>query len=147
MDDQRDCYEDTIDADVIDIEKIAVSAQEAAAKLTIKLGEVPQVREMRLKRIAEAHVYEIQTAIMAHICVGTRGTVQRSDRESRIRNAITSLHTLDPVKLLIERDAVRGLLLLMSLIGMAAAGTGFYLALPGQRRPPAAVLLHSDERR
>ena len=58
------------------------------------------------------------------------GTVSRSDRESRIRNAIASLHTLDPVKLLIEREAVRkGLLIVASLIGIAAVCTGYALAL------------------
>ena len=201
-------------SDVIDIKKVSVSAQEAAAKLTTKLGEVPQVREVTLKRIADTDVYEIHTSshgphlidaqsgetfsitaqraeaiAKRHIASGPRelkvdllsrhefrypwgplpayrvvleqdpsivyyvsardGTVQRSDRESRIRNAIAGLHTLDPVKLLIEREAVRkGLLLLLSLIGMAAVGTGFYLALPRQRRQPAAVRtsVHRTER-
>jgi hypothetical protein len=57
------------------------------------------------------------------------GAVQRSNRESRIRNAIASLHTLEPIKLLIGREAIRkGLLILTSLIGIAAVSTGFYLA-------------------
>ena len=58
------------------------------------------------------------------------GTVSRSDRESRIRNAVASLHTLDPIKLLIEREAFRkGLLIVASLIGIAAVCTGYALAL------------------
>ena len=63
------------------------------------------------------------------------GTVQRSDRSSRIRRAITSLHTFEPLKLITKRDAVRrGLLVLLSVVGVGVAGTGYYLALP-RRRP------------
>ena len=63
------------------------------------------------------------------------GTVRRSDRWSRIRGAITSLHTFEPVKLVTKRDAVRkGLLVLLSVVGMGVAGTGYYLARP-RRRP------------
>jgi hypothetical protein len=62
------------------------------------------------------------------------GTVSRSDRESRIRNAIASLHTLDPVKLLIEREVFRkGMLILAGMVGIAAVCTG--LALAVKRRP------------
>jgi Peptidase propeptide and YPEB domain len=62
------------------------------------------------------------------------GTVSRSDRETRIRNAIASLHTLDPVKLLIERKAFRkGMLILAGMVGIAAVCTG--LALAVKRRP------------
>jgi uncharacterized iron-regulated membrane protein len=189
----------------IDVKKVSVSTEEAVAKLTTKLGEVPQVREVRLKQIVDTDVYEILTAshgphlidarsgepfsitaqgaegiAKRHMASGPRelkiallsrhefaypwgplpvyrvvdaeepstvyyvsaidGTVRRSDRESRIRNAIASLHTLDPVKLLMQREVVRkGLLLLLSLIGIAAVGTGFYLALPRQRRQAAAA--------
>ena len=192
-------------SNVIDIRKVSVSAQEAVAKLTTKLGEMPQVKEMTLKRIADTDVYEIHTAshgshlidaqsgepfsitaqraegiAKGQMVPGARilqiellsqhtfdyswgplpayrivfeqdpsivyfvsahdGTVQRSDRESRIRSAIESLHTLDPVKLFSEREAVRkGLLFLLSLIGIAAVGIGFYLALPRQRRQPTAA--------
>jgi uncharacterized iron-regulated membrane protein len=59
------------------------------------------------------------------------GTVQRSDRRSRIRAAITSLHTFEPLTLVTERDRVRkGALLLLSFIGIGATATGYYLALP-----------------
>jgi hypothetical protein len=201
-------------SDVIDIKKVSLSAQEAVAKLTPKFGEMPQVREVTLKRIADRDVYEIHTAnhgphlidaqsgelysittqraadvAKRHMASGPPelkiellsrhefsypwgplpvyrvvseqdpstiyyvsahdGAVRRSDRESRIRNAIVSLHTLDPVKLLIEREAVRkGLLLSLSLIGIAAVGTGFYLALPRLRRQRVAVgsSMHRTER-
>jgi uncharacterized iron-regulated membrane protein len=201
-------------SDVIDMKKVSVSVQEAVAKLTTQLGEVPQVREVSLKRIADKDVYEVLTASHGQHLIDARsaepfsitaqgaeaiakrqvapgagvfqiellsrreftyregplpayrivfeqdpsvlyyvsardGTVSRSDRESRIRNAIASLHTLDPMRLLIEREAVRkGLLLLSSLIGIAAVGTGFYLAFPRQRRQPAAAgsSLHRTER-
>lgn len=58
------------------------------------------------------------------------GTVNRSDRETRIRNAIASLHTLDPVKLLIEREAFRkGILILAAIVDLAAVCTGLTLAV------------------
>ena len=59
----------------------------------------------------------------------TDGTVNRSDRESRLRNAIASLHTLDPIKLVVESDAFRkGLLIISGLIGLATVCTGLVLA-------------------
>ena len=62
------------------------------------------------------------------------GTVKHSNRESRVRNAIASLHTLDPVKLLIEREPFRkGMLILAGIVGVAAVCTG--LALAVKRRP------------
>jgi uncharacterized iron-regulated membrane protein len=184
----------------IDIEKVSVSAQEAVAKVATMLGELPQVREIKLKRVADTDVYEILTARHGSHLIDARsgepfsittqgaeaiakrhmksvpgelrvallsrheftypsgplpvyrvvdaeepstiyyvsatdGTVTRSDRESRIRNAIASLHTLEPVNFLIGRQAVRkGLLILISLVGIVAVGTGFYLAWPRQRR-------------
>jgi hypothetical protein len=201
-------------SDVIDMKKVSVSAQEAVAKVTTRLGEVPQVREVSLKRIADTDVYEVLTASHGLHLIDARfgepfsvtaqgaeaiakrqvvpgagvlqiellfrreftyregplpayrivleqdpsvlyyvsvrdGTVSRSDRESRIRSAIASIHTLEPVKLFMEREAVRkGLLLLSSLIGIAAVGTGFYLALPREGRQRAAVgsSVHRTER-
>lgn len=57
------------------------------------------------------------------------GTVTRSDRESRIRNAIASLHTLDPIKLVVQADGFRkGLLILTGFIGIGAVCTGLVLA-------------------
>lgn len=58
------------------------------------------------------------------------GTVRRSDRETRMRNAIASLHTLDPVKLLIKREAFRkGMLILAAMVGIVAVCTGLALAV------------------
>lgn len=69
------------------------------------------------------------------------GTVRHSDRETRIRGAITSLHTFQPLKLITRRAAVRkGLLLLLSVLGIMVAGTGYYLALP-RRRPSQQKLI------
>jgi hypothetical protein len=61
------------------------------------------------------------------------GTVRHSNRESRIRRAIVSLHTFEPIKLITKQNAVRkGMLVLLSLLGIGAALTGYFLAL--QRR-------------
>jgi peptidase YpeB-like protein len=58
------------------------------------------------------------------------GSVRRSERMDRIRGAITSLHTFDPIKLITKRDAVRnGLLIITAVIGIVASLTGYYLAL------------------
>jgi len=62
------------------------------------------------------------------------GTAQRSDRLNRIRTAIESLHTLEPLRLITERDWIRkGVLILLSVIGIGVAGTGYYLALLSRR--------------
>jgi len=58
------------------------------------------------------------------------GSVRRSDRVDRIRGAITSLHTFDPIKLVTRREAVRtGLLIITGVIAILASLTGYYLAL------------------
>jgi hypothetical protein len=58
------------------------------------------------------------------------GIVSQSNDLTRIRAIISSLHTFEPVRLLSPRDAVRkGLLVLFSLVGIAAASTGYYLAI------------------
>ena len=62
------------------------------------------------------------------------GTVSRSDRWSRAQNALASLHTFEPLKLLVRSSSVRrGLLIIASVIGIMAALTGYYLALPRRR--------------
>lgn len=84
---------------------------------------------------------------------GKNGTITQSNNLTRIRAIISSLHTFEPVKLLSQRDSIRkGLLLLFSLIGIAASLTGYYLAvLPYFRKRPRAKnlstttdLSHSD---
>jgi hypothetical protein len=63
------------------------------------------------------------------------GTVRRNDRRGRIRSAITSLHQFEPLKLVIEGNAVRkALLFLLSAVGIGVAGTGYYLALSRPQR-------------
>jgi hypothetical protein len=58
------------------------------------------------------------------------GVITQSNQLTRIRALISSLHTFEPVKLLSQRDSVRkGLLLLVSLVGIATALTGYYLAI------------------
>ena len=79
-------------------------------------------------------VFDDDRATVSYISTSD-GTVRRSDRWSRIRGAITSLHAFEPLKLITKRDAVRkGLLVLLSVVGVGVAGTGYYLALP-RRRP------------
>ena len=58
------------------------------------------------------------------------GSILRSDRWSRILGAIVSLHDFRPVTLFIQRESIRiGLLVLLSLVGIATAVTGYYLAV------------------
>lgn len=58
------------------------------------------------------------------------GSVRRSDRVDRIRGAITSLHTFDPIKLVIRPETVRtSLLIITGVIAILASLTGYYLAL------------------
>ena len=66
----------------------------------------------------------------------SRGTMYKVHKWLAVTvGAFTSLHTFEPLKLITKRDAVRkGLLVLLSMIGVGVAGTGYYLALP-RRRP------------
>jgi uncharacterized iron-regulated membrane protein len=58
------------------------------------------------------------------------GAVRRSDRWNRLRGVLESFHTFEPVKLLTKRDELRkGLLVLLSMVGIVAAATGYYLFL------------------
>ncbi len=77
-------------------------------------------------------VFNDDRATVSHVSMSD-GTVRRSDRLSRIKAAIKGMHTFEPVKLITERDAVRkGLLLLLAVVGIGAAGTGYYLAMLSQ---------------
>jgi hypothetical protein len=58
------------------------------------------------------------------------GVVRRSDRWNRLRGLLGSFHTFQPVKLVTSRDELRkGLLVLLSLVAIGAATTGYCLAL------------------
>jgi len=58
------------------------------------------------------------------------GTVRRSDRWNRIQGALASLHTFQPLKLVTTRDPFRrGLLVIVAIVGLAVAITGYCLAL------------------
>ncbi len=58
------------------------------------------------------------------------GNLWRSNNLTRIREAIMSLHTFAPISLFVRQDRVRKVvMLLFSLAGIAAALTGYYLAL------------------
>jgi hypothetical protein len=58
------------------------------------------------------------------------GAVQASNRWARIKTAIGSLHTFEPLKYIVQKDEARnGLLILLSLVGVGTVVTGYYLAL------------------
>ena len=60
------------------------------------------------------------------------GRVRRTDHWSRLRDTILHLHTLDT--LIIDQEGLRkALLVFLSLLGLAAIGAGYYLALPRRR--------------
>ncbi len=62
------------------------------------------------------------------------GTVQRSDPWSQFQNVIASLHTFHPLDLVTGWDGVRkGVLVVLGVIGIGAAATGYYLAIPRRR--------------
>ena len=71
--------------------------------------------------------------------VSTRdGEIRRSDRWTRIQGAISSLHTFEPIKLIVRGERVRKALLILSgAVGIAAALSGYYLAIPRRRRKAA----------
>jgi uncharacterized iron-regulated membrane protein len=65
---------------------------------------------------------------------------QTTSRLSRLHHWVTSIHTFQPLRLAIERDAVRkGLLIVIAMVGIGVVVTGFYLALPVRRRSPQAL--------
>jgi len=58
------------------------------------------------------------------------GRVSRSNAMTRLRRAIVSVHTFEPIRLLVHREALQnGALILFSLVGIATALTGYYLAI------------------
>ena len=74
-------------------------------------------------------IYDKNPGVTYHVSIRD-GTVQRSDWWQRLKNTLSSLHTFQPVKLFTTRDAARkGLLLLVGIIGIATALTGYYLAI------------------
>lgn len=78
-------------------------------------------------------VFDDNPATLYHVSIND-GKVQRSDRLNRVRGAIQSLHAFEPLKLITKRGKVRkGLLFLLSVIGIGAVGTGYYLIIQGQR--------------
>jgi hypothetical protein len=56
------------------------------------------------------------------------GAVSRSNSMTRIRAAITSLHTFEPIRLFTESGAVRkGILVILSLVGVIVSITGYVI--------------------
>ena len=61
------------------------------------------------------------------------GIVRRSNRLNRLRGGLERFHTFDPLKVIVKSDALhRGLMIIAGIIGVAAAITGYCLAV---RRP------------
>jgi hypothetical protein len=73
-------------------------------------------------------LFDDERATAAYV-EASNGSVRFSDRPSRIRNAIASLHEFMPLMLIIDSEKVRkGLLILLSLVGVSVALSGYYLA-------------------
>ena len=79
-------------------------------------------------------VFDDTQATVVYVSIPT-GQLQAMNRLGRLRRWIGSLHQLEPLRFVTASEAVRvGLLLLSSLGGIAAVGTGLYLALPTRSR-------------
>jgi uncharacterized iron-regulated membrane protein len=62
--------------------------------------------------------------------VSLDGSVHRSDAWSRTQFVIGSLHTFEPIKILTGRERLKEILLIAtSIVGIASALTGYYLAI------------------
>jgi hypothetical protein len=181
---------------LLDLQKTAVSPSDAVMELAKTGGELPQVRSVTLKQVADIAVYEIVTAsgevYLVHAQLGQPftitpdiaeqiargyvasqprvlqrdlvtkhsltyqwgplpayrfifdddrsmvyyvsihdGAVWQDNRWSWIKGAIVSLHTFEPLRLITKQSAIKqGLLVLLSVIGVGAAITGYCLAWP-----------------
>lgn len=63
------------------------------------------------------------------------GTVRRINRWRGLLRAMGSLHSFEPIGLITRQEGIRkGLLVLVALLGIGAAGTGYYLGLARRRR-------------
>jgi hypothetical protein len=64
------------------------------------------------------------------------GVISQSNWLTRVRSAVVSLHTFEPVQLLTDKTGVRqGLLVVTAAVGVLVALTGYYIAiLPAMRR-------------
>jgi hypothetical protein len=180
----------------LDFQKTIVPPAEALMKLAKTGGELPQVRSVTLKQVADIAVYEIVTAngemylVNAHsgqlftitpdiaeqitrVYVSSQfrvlqrdlvtkhsltyplgplpayrfifdndrsivyyvsireGAVSQNHRWSWVRGAIVSLHTFEPLKLITSEKAIKqGFLVLLSVVGIGAAITGYCLVWP-----------------
>lgn len=67
------------------------------------------------------------------------GSLSQSNSLARMRAAISSLHTFEPIKLFTDSDTVRkGLLVILSMVGILTSLTGYILfLLPYIRQKPA----------
>jgi hypothetical protein len=78
-------------------------------------------------------VFDLDPAVPYYVSA-TNGAVVRSDRWTRFQGVMGSLHTFEPLKLITTSERARkGLLVLLSVVGIGVAGTGYYLALPRRR--------------
>jgi hypothetical protein len=63
------------------------------------------------------------------------GAVSQNNRWRWVTDAIASLHTFEPLRLITKQSTIKqGLLVLLSLVGIGAAITGYYLAWPRKAR-------------
>jgi hypothetical protein len=78
--------------------------------------------------------FDDDRATISHVSIRD-GTVRRTDRWRRIKMVVGALHTFEPLNLIIEQETIvrRSLLIMLSIVGIMAVGTGYYLALPRRR--------------
>lgn len=77
-------------------------------------------------------VFDDNKGTVSYVSV-VNGMAKYRDNWRRIQGFITGLHTLNPISLIVESELIRkGLLVLFSVIGIGAAGSGFYLAIRGR---------------
>jgi hypothetical protein len=91
-------------------------------------------------------IYDRSSAPMVYVSPED-GSVSVSSPGTRLRSALASLHTFEPLRLLTPSERLRkGLLVLLGLVGIGTALTGYFLAiLPLLRRKTHLLMVASRE--
>ena len=84
-------------------------------------------------------VFDDSQRTVVYVSAVTGQIEQTTSRLGRLRHWVESIHTFEPLRLITENDVLRrGLLILVSTVGIGVVVTGFYIALPARRRPSQA---------